>query len=73
MEQISHIWPAPTVPQLAEDLGVPYQTVRSWAARGIPPRRYAQIIAAARRRGHVLTFEELTGLQTTPHPDKDAA
>lgn len=60
MKQLSHIWP--TVADLAEELGLPYQTVRSWVVRGIPPKRYAEIIGAARRKGHVVTFEELAGI-----------
>lgn len=58
MERILQIWP--TVGLLAEDLGLPYQTVMSWKARGVPPRRFQQIIQAAEKRGSVITFEELT-------------
>lgn len=71
MEKIAHIWP--NTGSLAKALGLPYQTVRSWALRGIPPRRYAQIVAAAQRQGHVLTFEYLAGPWAAHASDEDAA
>jgi len=58
MKRITHIWPS--AKDLAGDLGLPYPTVASWGQRGIPPRRFGEIIEAARRRGFVLTFEQLT-------------
>ncbi len=60
MQNLSHIWP--TSADLARDLGLPYPTVSAWRARGIPARRFADIVRAARRRGVVLTMEELAGL-----------
>jgi hypothetical protein len=68
MERLSHIWP--TIASLADALGLPYPTVASWVSRGIPPRRYAQIIAAARAAGHSLSFEDLAGAAlSAPAPD----
>ncbi|NEX45205.1 hypothetical protein [Pseudotabrizicola algicola] len=67
MKNLIHIWP--TVADLADDLGLPYQTVHSWTARGIPAKRYAEIITAARRKGHALSFEDLAG----PLDNEDAA
>lgn len=57
MEQLNHIWPK--CADLAADLGLPYSTVRSWADRGIPARRYLDIVLAAEARGHTLSFERL--------------
>lgn len=54
---VPDIWP--TWSAIADDLGLPRPTVYSWAQRGVPPRRYAAVIAAAVRRGHALTFEGL--------------
>ena len=79
MEHIKHIWP--TVRELADDLGLPYTTVHSWSNRGrIPSERDFEIIAAAQRRGHALTFEYLAmarrqtqGETETPPQAEDAA
>jgi len=58
MKHISRIWP--TVAQLAADLGKPYQTVAAWKRRGrIPADHDLDLIAAARKRGAVLTLEDL--------------
>lgn len=70
MEKLLTIWP--TIKALATDLGEPYQTVASWGQRGVPPRRYAQIIRAAREKGHNLTFEDLALLDTSEQ-DRGAA
>lgn len=73
MQRLLQIWPS--LAAIAEALQLPYPTVASWQQRGVPPRRYASIIAAARAAGSVLTFEELAGTDSaTPTPDKkDAA
>lgn len=70
MDRLREIWP--TIRALADDLGEPYPTVQAWAHRGVPAKRYAQIIRAARKRGHDLTFEELAGL-APPRKGEDAA
>jgi hypothetical protein len=57
MERLLQIWP--TIADIASDLGEPYTTVQSWRHRGIPARRFPQVIEAARDRGAVLTYEEL--------------
>jgi uncharacterized protein YjcR len=58
METLAHIWP--TVRELADDLGLPYTTVHSWAARGrIPATHDLDLIEAAKRRGQELTLEQL--------------
>ncbi len=73
MEQLRTIWP--TLADMAADLGCPYPTVASWPKRGIPHRRFASIIAAARRRGADLTFEQLLAMSAdaTAKPNEDAA
>lgn len=58
MENLKNIWPK--VADLASDLGVPYSTAHSWCVRGrVPASRDFDLIAAAKRRGHKLTLEEL--------------
>lgn len=58
MDHIAHIWP--TMAELADDLGKPYSTVAAWKQRGrIPSDHDADMIAAAKARGHVLTYEQL--------------
>lgn len=75
MEHLLTIWP--TQKALAEDLGLPAPTVGAWAQRGIPPRRFVEIISAAKRRGHDLSFEQLMGLsigaQTAASTSKEPA
>lgn len=70
MHRLLQIWP--NMVAIAAALGVPYPTVACWSARGIPARRYAKIIEAAKAEGHTLTFEELAGL-SSPAPAEDAA
>ena len=57
MDHLLKIWP--TIGALASDLGLPYSTVAAWRLRGIPSKRFGQIISAAEARGHSLTYEEL--------------
>lgn len=57
MKNLAHIWP--TIAAMAEALGLPYQTVAAWPRRGIPHRRFPQIIAAANRAGHALSWDDL--------------
>lgn len=57
MERILEIWP--TWADLAKDIGAPYPTVASWAQRGIPPRRYREIMVAAKGRDASLSFDDL--------------
>ena len=58
MEHIAHIWPRTL--DLASDLNKPYQTVAAWKKRGRIPAGYDfDLIEAARKRGHVLTLEQL--------------
>lgn len=57
MEKLLTIWPS--ISQLAQDLGEPYSTVQCWNVRGVPARRFPQLIQAAKKRGHALTYEEL--------------
>lgn len=62
MEKVINIWPKIT--DLAEDLGLPYTTVHSWAARGSIPARYdLQLVAAAEKRGSALSLEELAKMR----------
>ncbi len=60
MDNLKIIWP--TWGDLAEDLGAPYPTVTSWLRRGIPARRYRDLIRAAEARGAHLTFDDLEGI-----------
>lgn len=58
MQHIRHIWP--TVKDIADDLGVPYTTAHSWGVRGRIPADYdLDLIEAAKKRGKLLTLEEL--------------
>ena len=58
MEHITRIWPK--ISELAEDLGVPYSTAAAWYQRGsFPAKRDLDLIAAARKRGGVLTLEQI--------------
>jgi hypothetical protein len=59
MECLKHIWPK--IGDLASDIETPYPTVAAWfsADRGIPAARIPDLIAAAERRGHTLTYEKL--------------
>ena len=58
MEQIFNIWP--TIKDLSRDLGLEYTTVHSWKQRGSIPARYdLDIVRAAAKRGHELSFEDL--------------
>lgn len=62
MENILNIWPKLT--DLAEDLGLPYTTVHSWASRGSIPARYdLQLVAAAEKRGAALSLEALATMR----------
>ena len=66
MEHISHIWP--TMADLAADLSKPYTTVAAWKARGrIPADHDFDLIEAAKRRGVVLTLEELAAARRLPN------
>lgn len=67
MRIVPNIWP--TWAALSEAIGVPYPTVHAWTHRGIPPRRFADIIAAARKIGVDLTFDDLHRVT----PSEDAA
>ncbi|MDT1061173.1 hypothetical protein RM190_04830 [Paracoccus sp. CPCC 101403] len=72
MEHISHIWP--TLAELAEDLGKPYPTVAAWKHRGRIPSDYDfDLIAAAERRGKMLTLEELAAARRSPKAAEGAA
>lgn len=64
------IWP--TIADLAKDLDEPYSTVQSWRHRGIPARRFPQLIDAARARGVVLAYEELVAANASSR-EEDAA
>lgn len=67
MERLLTIWP--TAADLARDLGLPYTTVASWKARGIPAERARDIVVAAQRRGAALTLEDLIPLPpAAPRP-----
>jgi hypothetical protein len=58
MKHIFKIWP--NMASLASDLERPYPTVAAWKQRGRIPAQYDfDIIAAAKRRGHELTFEDM--------------
>lgn len=57
MERFLEIWP--TWAELAKDIGAPYPTVNSWAQRGIPPRRFREVIAAAKDRGAAFGYDDL--------------
>ncbi|WP_201151272.1 hypothetical protein [Rhodovulum sulfidophilum] len=74
MDEIFEIWPS--LAEMARDMGEKYPTVAAWKRRGIPARRDADVIAAARQRGFDLTYEQI-GLAReaflAPTPAGDAA
>lgn len=58
LSHLSHIWKK--IADMASDLGVPYTTAHSWAARRrVPADRDLDLIAAAKKRGKKLTLEDL--------------
>lgn len=59
MEHIFDIWPK--LSDLANDLGgLPYQTVAAWKRRKRIPAAYdLDLVAAAKKRGHKLTLDEI--------------
>ena len=74
MEHILNIWP--NLKALADDIGSPYQTVAAWKQRGrIPADHDFALIAAASRRGEVLTLETLANarVRATAQNKADAA
>lgn len=80
MEKFHNIWPTWTA--LAADLGAPYPTVNSWGRRGIPHRRFRQIIDAAKTRGFEISHAWLEGVnanistgssQNSEDEERDAA
>jgi predicted alpha/beta hydrolase len=71
MQKLLQIWS--NTAEIARALALPYQTVMSWNQRGVPARRYRQIIAAAARAGHTLTFEDLAGSVSQSQSEEDAA
>jgi hypothetical protein len=74
MEHIFDIWPS--LAALAKDMGSPYQTVVAWKRRGrIPADRDLDLIEAARRRGALVTLEEMAKsrrLPRAPETERDA-
>lgn len=65
MEKVFSIWP--TAAALARDIGESEITVRAWKRRmSIPANRDLTLIAAAKRRGHELTLEDLAALRRAP-------
>lgn len=73
MQIVPEIWPSWAA--LANDLGVSYPTAHSWSHRGLPPKRFGEIIKAARARGAHLTFEMLSMplADQLPLPPQEAA
>lgn len=63
--------------ELAADLSRPYSTVAAWKARNRIPAEYdREIIAAAAKRGAVLTYEQLAmarSKRASVSPSEDAA
>lgn len=57
MNRLLEIWGSTR--GIAQHLDVPYPTVSSWVRRGIPGRRYVEIVKAARFDGHEVTLEQL--------------
>ena len=47
------------VGSVASDLGVPYQTVHSWIARGFPSQRCVEIRNLAKAKGVRLSVEQI--------------
>ena len=73
MEQFHLIWP--TWSELAGDLDAPYPTVNAWARRGIPHKRFRQIIDAAQGRGVEISHDWLEAINDliAARAAKDAA
>lgn len=71
MKIVPQIWP--TWSALADAIGVPYPTAHAWARRGVPPRRFRSLIAAAAKSGHVLTFDQLSNFEADLRADAGTA
>jgi len=70
MKRLIEIWG--TISGVAEALGRPYPTVQSWCHRGVPAKRFLEIIKAAEAAGYVVTLEHLAG-QIASDQHEDAA
>lgn len=57
MKHLLEIWG--DLSGISDALNLPYPTVTSWKRRGIPLRRFPEIIERARQHGVTLTFEML--------------
>lgn len=58
LDDIFQAWP--TLVEMANDLEMPYQTVAKWKQRErIPSESWGSVVAALKRRGHTLTFEQI--------------
>lgn len=52
------------VEKVADYLGIPDATVRTWKSRGfIPPARHKDLLATAKEKKIRLKYEELTSIQ----------
>lgn len=71
MERITSIWPQ--LSDLAADLQKPYTTVQSWVQRRSIPARYdLKLIEAAKKRGAVLTLQQLAEMRSANTPAEAA-
>lgn len=69
MQNIFDIWPS--LADMASDLGRPYPTVAAWKQRGRIPSDYDfDIVAAAAKRGHIITVETLAMARRRPSSEK---
>jgi hypothetical protein len=58
LQDIFAIWDP--LSEMAVDLDLPYQTVAKWKQRGrIPSESWGDVIKAAKKRGHEMTFEQI--------------
>lgn len=71
VDDIFEIWDPLTT--MATALDLPYQTVAKWKQRGrIPSEYWAQVIEAAKTKGHKVTLQQLV-TANPPRASTDAA
>ena len=57
---IIDLWPSGAV--LASDVGSTADAVKKWRKRGIPPKHFASVVKAARKRRYGVSLSDLHGV-----------
>ena len=58
MERLIELWGS--LQGIADALELPYPTVASWNARGVPAKQFRRIVETARAHGHEVQLWELS-------------